>query len=56
MAMGTLSMACLLELKEALCTAPILLFLDPKLPYTIVTYTYGTVAGGVLTQDQGDGL
>ena len=34
----------------------VLLFPDPKLPYTIVTDASGTVAGGVLMQDQGDGL
>ena len=32
-----------------------LAFPDPKLPYTVVTDASGTVAGGVLMQDQGDG-
>ena len=44
------------QLKEALCTTPVLLFLDPKLPYTVVTDASGTVAGGGLMQDQGDRL
>ena len=44
------------QLKEALCAVPILLFLDPKLPYTMVTDASGTAASGVLMQDQGDGL
>ena len=44
------------QLKEALCAAPVLLFPDPKLPYTVVTDASGTAAGGVLMQDQGDGL
>ena len=35
---------------------PVLLFLDPKLSYIIVTDAFGTVAGGVLMQDQGNGL
>ena len=44
------------QLKEALCAAPVLLFPDPKLPYTVVTDVSGTAAGGILMQDQGDGL
>ena len=44
------------QLKESLCAAPVLLFPDPKLPYTVVTDASGTVAGGVLMQDQGNGL
>ena len=46
------------QLKEALCPAPVLLFPDPKLPYTVVTDASGTAAGGVLMQDQdqGDGF
>ena len=39
-----------------LCAAPVLQFPDPKLPYTVVTDASGTAAGGVLMQDQGDGL
>ena len=35
---------------------PVLLFPDPKLPYTVVTNAFGTVTGGVLMQDQGNGL
>ena len=44
------------QLKESLCTAPVLLFPDPKLHYTVVTNASGTAAGGVLMQDQGNGL
>ena len=44
------------QLKESLCAAPILLFPDPKLPYTVVTDASGTTASGVLMQDQGNGL
>ena len=29
---------------------------DPNLPYTVVTDASGTAAGGVLMQDQGEGL
>ena len=29
---------------------------DPNLPYTVVTYASRTAAGGVLMQDQGEGL
>ena len=44
------------RLKAALCNAPILLFPDPKLPYTVVTDASGMAVGGVLLQDQGEGL
>ena len=44
------------QLKEALCAVLVLLFPDPKLPYTVVTDASSTAAGGVLMQDQGDGL
>ena len=44
------------QLKEALCAEPILLFPDLKLPYTVVIDASGIAAGGVLMQDQGDGL
>ena len=44
------------QLKEALCAASVLLFPEPKLPYTVVTDAFGIAAGGVLMQDQGDGL
>ena len=39
-----------------LCAAPVLQFPDPKLPYIVVTDASGTATGGVLMQDQGDGL
>ena len=44
------------ELKSALCNAPLLIFLDPKLPYIVVIDASADAAGGVLMQDQGDGL
>ena len=44
------------ELKSAPCNAPLLVFLDLKLPYTVVTDASTDAAGGVLMQDQGDGL
>ena len=44
------------QLKNILCAAPVLQFPDPKLPYTVVTNASGIVVGGVLMQDQGDGL
>ena len=44
------------QLKEALCVAPVFLFPNPKLPYTVVTNASGIAAGGVQMQDQGDGL
>ena len=44
------------SLKDALCTAPVLQFPNPELPYTVVTDASGTAAGGVLMQDQGEGL
>ena len=36
------------ELKSALCNAPLLIFPDPKLPYTVVTDASADAAGGVL--------
>ena len=44
------------ELKDALCAAPVLQYPKPNLPYTVVTDTSGTTAGGVLMQDKGEGL
>ena len=44
------------QLKNMLCAALVLQFPDTKLPYTIVTDASGTATGGVLMQDQGDGL
>ena len=43
-------------MKDAYCNAPILLFPDPKLPYTVSTDASGEAAGGALLQDQGKGL
>ena len=44
------------QLKDALCTAPVLLFPDPRLPYIVVTDASGSAAEGALIQDQGNGL
>ena len=56
MLVGALSWVCLKQLKEALCTALVVVFPNPKLPYTIVIDASGIVVGGALMQDQGDGL
>ena len=56
MAMGAYQRCAFQHLKGALCIALTLLLLDPKLPYTVVTDASGTEVGGVLMQDQGDGL
>ena len=42
--------------KTALCNAPILVLPDPLLPYTVVTNASKHAVGGVIMQDQGDGL
>ena len=55
MAVGAISM-CLPALKKSLCFVPMLLFPNPKLPYTIVTDASGIATGGILIQDQGNGL
>ena len=44
------------ELKSALCNAPLLVFLDPKLSYMGVTDASADAAREVLMQNQGDGL
>ena len=44
------------ELKSALCSVPLLIFLDPKLLYTVVIDASADAVGGVSKQDQGDGL
>ena len=44
------------QLKEAYCRAPVLLFPDPELPYTVATDASGIAGGGVLLQDHGEGL
>ena len=43
-------------MKQKLCEAPILRYLDLKLPYTVVTDASRAVVGGVLMEDQGEGL
>ena len=44
------------DLKDVLCTAPIVQFPDPKLPYIVVTYALHIAVGGVLMQDHGESL
>ena len=44
------------DLKSALCAAPLLIYPDPSLPYTVVSGASRDVAGGILMQDQGEGL
>ena len=43
-------------LKESLCATLVLLFPDPKLPYTIITNASDIVVSGALMQDQENGL
>jgi RNase H-like domain found in reverse transcriptase len=40
------------QLKKALCTAPVLRTLDPKLPIIVTTDASGFVIGAVLEQDE----
>lgn len=44
------------ELKKSLCSAPVLLIPDPKLPYTLNVDACDYAVGGTLQQDQGNGL
>ena len=44
------------EVKTALCNAPILVFPDPLLQYTVMTDASKHAVGGAIMQDQGDGL
>ena len=44
------------DLKSTLCEAPILVFPDPLLPYTVVTDASQHAVGGVIMQDHGAGL
>ena len=53
---GALSMASLSAIEGIIMRCTNLLFPYPKLPYTIVTDASGTTVGGVLMQDQGNGL
>ena len=56
LALGTLQCRAFEDLKSALCAAPLLIYPDPSLPYTVVSDASGDAAGGVLMQDQGEGL
>ena len=44
------------ELKSTLFNALLLIFPEPKLPYTVVTDASADAAGRILMQDEGDGL
>jgi transposase InsO family protein len=43
-------------MKVALCSAPILILPDPKVPYVVTTDASGFAIGACLSQDQGNGL
>ena len=43
-------------MKDALCTAPVLQYPNPELPYVVFTDASGVAARGVLMQDKGKGL
>ena len=45
-----------IDLKSTLCATPLLIYPDPSLPYTVVLDASGDAVGGVLMQDQGEGL
>ena len=53
---GPLQCRAFVDLKSALCAAPLLIYPYPSLPYTVVSNAFGDAAGGVLMQDQGEGL
>ena len=53
---GPLQRTAFVDLKSALCAIPLLIYLDPSLPYTVVSDAFGDAAVGVLMQDQGEGL
>jgi hypothetical protein len=44
------------KMKEALCSAPVLVLPDPKFPYVVTTDASGFAVGACLQQDQGHGL
>ena len=44
------------QLKQKLCEAPILQYPDLKLPYAVMTDASRAIVGGVLMQNEGDGL
>ena len=45
---GPLQCRAFAGLKSALCAAPLLIYLDPSLPYIVVSDASGDAAGGVL--------
>ena len=45
---GPLQHRAFADLKSALCIAPLLIYPDPLLPYTVVSDASGDAAGGVL--------
>ena len=53
---GPMQQKAFTELKSGLCNAPLLVFPDPLLPYTVVTDASQHAVGGVIMQDQGEGL
>ena len=54
--MGPLSMACLSAIEGITMRCTSFSVPNPKLPYTIVIDASGIAVGGVLMQDQGNGL
>jgi hypothetical protein len=44
------------QLKQAVCSAPILLIPEPNLPYTVISDASGFAIGAALCQDHGNGL
>lgn len=55
-AWGEAQRAAFEELKQKLCSAPVLLIPDPKLPFVLNCDACKYATGGVLQQDQGNGL
>ena len=53
---GPLQGKAFIDLKSALCQAPLLIYPDPQLQYVVVTDASAVAVGGTLMQDQGDGL
>ena len=55
-AWGDAQQKAFVELKKALCSAPVLLIPDPALPYTLNCDACNYAVGATLQQDQGNGL